>query len=91
METTTRIPVSTTLLPGFTSARAFAGRNEDARARVYGPDRRCIGDVVYTRRRLTAGGTEYGWRPAGSPRAKLTTKVDAIRRLPAFPKENPAR
>lgn len=43
-----------------------------------------IGTIMYEGRKLAGGGTEYGWRPNQSRFRKLTTKKDAIMRLPNY-------
>lgn len=87
-----RTNVSNEQMPGVQSERTMSMAKELRRDAVY-RDGVFIGEVVYVRRRRKAPASspsstgfvsEYGWRPDGwryAANAKLTSKVDAIRRL----------
>ena len=82
-DTVRRINVDNKALPRVQSERTLTMGNEQRREAIYFKDR-YVGEVVYVARRTKAG-TEYGWRPAKSAaQSKLTSKVDAIRRLPQY-------
>ncbi len=73
----TRINVSNDYLPGVTSETTLALGSEIHRCDIFKTDA-YVGQVVYVKR-----GQTYGWRPAkAAPQVRLTSKVDAIRRLP---------
>lgn len=78
-----KIKVSNAELPGITSEVTVVLGTERARYDVFA-DAEYIGQVVYiARRRKASFVTDYGWRPAQAPaQSKLTSKVEAIRRLP---------
>lgn len=77
--------ISNRLLPGYAAQRTLALGNELQRLDITDPTGAYVGQVVHVRRRLGAGGSQYGWRPAQAhPNTKLTTKVDAVRRLPRY-------
>ena len=48
---------------------------------------RYLGTVVYVRRRMPSGGSEYGWRPETQRRARLSSASEAILRLPRLADE----
>lgn len=87
-----RVSVSNEQMPGVQSERTLPMAAELRRDAVYRGDE-FIGEVVYLRRRRKAPPgsqsstgfvSEYGWRPDGwryAANAKLTSMVDAIRRL----------
>jgi hypothetical protein len=85
-----RINVSNKLLPGITSESVPGLGTEIYRFAIFDSynEDEYLGEVVYMRRKLSgARGSQYGWRPAQSaPQSKLTTKVDAIKRLTRFEK-----
>ena len=71
-----KIRVSNSEMLGVTSERTMTIGTELHREEVE-RDGTYIGTVVYVRR-----GRDYGWRPEKAhPNSKLTTKLDAIRRL----------
>ncbi len=74
--------VSNTLLPGYRARRTLIMGTEIRREEVVDGEDVYVGEVVYVRRK-TARGSVYGWRPAkAAPQSRLTSKVDAIVRLP---------
>lgn len=73
-------------LPGVTVERVDSPATIEATEIVY-QGGSAIGAVVYVRRPCTRG-TEYGWRPAESTGAALSSKADAIRRLPGYRAES---
>lgn len=76
------VRVSNALLPGYRSRRTLTMGSELHREEVIDGNGEYVGEVVYVGRK-TARGTQYGWLPAKAPRqSKLTSKVDAIVRLP---------
>jgi hypothetical protein len=74
--------------PGYFSRRISPLRaNELQRCEIVSPECEVVGTVVYVSVRRTDGrGTEYGWKPASTSnrRAVLTTKLEAIGKLPHF-------
>lgn len=81
-----RIPL--TGLPGFTSeALGDPGKPGVVTQARIRKGEVVVGDIVYCQRRLPAGGSLYGWRPATMrSNASLTSKADAVRRLPGYRK-----
>lgn len=78
-----RINVNTLTMPGVTCERTLTMGNESHREAIYDGNT-YVGEIVYVSR-TTQLGTLYGWRPAkAAAQSKLTTKIDAIRRLPHF-------
>lgn len=74
-----RIPVNNEALPGVFSEHTLTDHpSELSRCDIFLGET-YIGQVSYVRRK-----SSYGWRPAKNVRAKLTNKVDAIRRLPKY-------
>lgn len=74
-----RIAVDKYALPGVYSQRTLTDHaSERARHDIF-VGSTYIGQVSYVKR-----GQEYGWRPTKNARVKLTTKVEAIRRLPKY-------
>lgn len=68
-------------LPGVETEQTLTLADELARRDVF-QDGTYVGQVVYRRRRLARGGSDYGWQPARSPRqTRLMTLTDAIRSL----------
>lgn len=76
-----RINVNNQTLPGIQSERTITMGSELRRDAIF-TDGEYVGEIVYTSRRTSAG-TDYGWRPAkAAPQSSLTTKGEAITRLP---------
>lgn len=83
-----RTLVDKVLLPGVwgePEAGFVAGDREQQRWNVFLGET-YIGQVSYLRRRRATGGSDYGWLPTEkiSTARRLTTKVEAIRRLPRW-------
>lgn len=77
-----RTNVNNSSLPGVQSEDEFPTEHQKECA-IY-QDGDYIGNIVYVASRRRAG-TEYGWRPAkAAAQSRLSTKEDAIRRLPKF-------
>lgn len=57
--------------------------SEEAREEIQDAAGTYLGAIVYVRRRHSAGGSSYGWRPERSAHnARLTDKLGAVTRLP---------
>ena len=71
-------------LDGHTGESVETIGDEISRMEVFAPTGYYVGTVVYVKRRYKDRGTLYGWRPAQTRRVKLTSKADAIKRLPRY-------
>lgn len=80
-----RILLSNAEMPGWTTERVSPHGTEQIRVDVYDPAGNFAGTVVYVRRKNRTGtgpGSVYGWRPAEPQNSRLSSKIDAVRRLP---------
>lgn len=77
--------VDNELLPGIETENEIGVREHEEA--IY-QDGEYIGNILYTTRKVQWG-TKFGWRPTkAAKQSALTTKVDAIRRLPKFKGES---
>lgn len=79
-----RLRIDNQALPGWTNERSMNLGNEIQRYDVFRPDGEYAGQIMYVSRARRGGGTEFGWVPERTPRAKLTNKTEAVRRMPRF-------